>query len=64
MPSHAVLLMNLYLLPKDFLLSSLAGALGLCPLWYLQTLSMSAVLGPILLAFPLYLCCLPHTATV
>lgn len=47
----AVLLMNLNLLPKDFLLLSLAGTLGLWPLWYLQNLSMSAVLVP-LLAFP------------
>lgn len=48
---HAVLLMNLNLFPKDFILPSLAGALGLCPLCYRQTLTMSAVLGP-LLAFP------------
>lgn len=47
----AVLLMNLNLLPKDFLLLSLAGTLGLWPLWYLQNLSISAVLVP-LLAFP------------
>lgn len=44
----AVLLMNLNLLPKDFLLLSLAGTLGLCPLWYLQNLSMSAALVPLL----------------
>lgn len=48
---HADFLMNLNLLPKYFTLSSLAGALGLCPHWYLQILSRSVVLC-LLLAFP------------
>lgn len=48
---HAGFLMNLNLLPKYFILSSLAGALCLCPRWYLQILSTSAVLW-LLLLFP------------